>query len=82
MISKRNRTPSVGIRYALYLYFLGLSTRSVLKAFFFLQNIKRSHVVIWKWIQKHHPRKICSKIKEIDEHIVDETLIKIKTEYI
>jgi putative transposase len=48
----------------------------------FLQKIKRSHVAIWKWIQRYHPKKITSKRKKIDEYIVDETLIKVGTEYI
>lgn len=82
MFVKRNRTSSLDISRALYLYFLGLSTRSVSKAMFFLHKIRRSHVAIWKWIQKHHPRKILSKSKRISEFIVDETLIKVGPEYI
>ena len=82
MFSKRNRTSSLDIDRALYLYFLGLSTRSVSKAMFFLHKIRRSHVAIWKWIQKHHPGKIVSKRKRISEFIMDETLIKVGSEYI
>jgi hypothetical protein len=47
MISKRKRTPSSDIGHALYLYFLGLSTRCVAKAMFFLHKVRRSHVAIW-----------------------------------
>jgi putative transposase len=77
MINKRNRTSSSDIGRALYLYFLGLSTRGVAKAMFFLHKVKRSHVAIWNWIQKCHPRKISSKRKKMEEYIVDETLIKV-----
>ncbi|MDP9015420.1 MAG: DDE-type integrase/transposase/recombinase [Thermoproteota archaeon] len=37
---------------------------------------------IWNWIQKYHPRKISSKRKTISEFIVDETLLKVGSEYI
>ncbi len=77
MINKRNRTASSDIGRALYLYFLGLSTRGVTKAMFYLHKVKRSHVAIWNWIQKCHPRKISSKRKKMEEYIVDETLIKV-----
>lgn len=79
MIS-RNTTPSEYIYYGLHLYFSGLSLRRVserLSCF-----IKRNHVPIWNWIQKHHPRKISSKRKTISEFKVDETLRKVRSEYI
>ena len=83
MFSKRNRTSSWYIESGLYLYFLGLSTRGVSKALFFLNKVKRSHhVAIWKWIQKYHPRKIISKRKRISEHVIDETILKVGSEYI
>ncbi|MDN5867241.1 MAG: DDE-type integrase/transposase/recombinase [Candidatus Nitrosocosmicus sp.] len=82
MIGKRNRTSSLYMESSLYLYFLGLSTRCVAKAMFYLLKVKRSHVAIWKWIQKCHPRKISSKRKKIEEYIVDETLIKVGAGYI
>ncbi len=82
MISKRKRTPSSDIGHALYLYFLGLSTRCVAKAMFFLHKVRRSHVAIWNWIQKCHPRKISPKRKEIEEYIVDETLIQVGSELV
>ena len=82
MINKRNRTPSYDIGRALYLYFLGLSTRGVAKAMFFLHEVKRSRVSIWKWIQKWHPRKISSERKRIEEYIVDETIIKAGSELV
>lgn len=64
------------------MYFLGLSTRSVSKAIFYLLKIKRSQFAIWKWIQKCHPRKISLKRKKIDEYIVDETIIKVGSELV
>ena len=82
MSKTRNRIASRDIGYVLYLYFLGLSTRGVSKALFFLNRVKRSHVAIWKWIQKYHPKKILSKRKKILEFIVDETLVKVGSEYI
>ena len=60
MVIKRNRTPSEYIGYGLYLYFLGLSLRNVVKALSYLHIVKRSHVAVWKWIQKYKPKKISS----------------------
>ncbi len=83
MISKRKRTPSSDIGHALYLYFLGLSTRCVAKAMFFLHKVRRSRVAIWNWIQKCHPcRKISSKRRKTEEYIVDETLIQVGSELV
>ena len=77
---KRNRTPSEYIGYGLYLYFSGLSLRrasKMLSCFF-----RRNHVTIWNWIQKYKPQKISSKIKKVSEYIVDETMLKVGSEYI
>ena len=82
MSNTRNRTPSKDIGYGLYLYFLGLSTRNVAKALSFLHIVKRSHVSIWNWIQKHNPRKISAKRTKTSEFIVDETAIKAGSELI
>ena len=82
MSSTRNRTSSSDIGHALYLYFLGLSTRGVAKAMFCLHKVKRSHVAIWNWIQKCNPKKISSKRKRISEFIIDETLLKVGFEFI
>src|SRR5215212_3442005 len=77
----RNRTLSEFIGYGLYLYFLGLSFRNAAKALKWF--IKISHVSIWKWIQKYKPKKIFTKKKrKIDGYIIDETLIKVGSEYI
>ncbi len=77
---RRNRTPSEYICYGLYLYFSGLSLRRAserLSCF-----VRRNHVSIWNWIQKHHPQKMSSKSKWILEFIIDETLIKVGPQYI
>jgi putative transposase len=65
----------------LYLYFLdGISYRNTAKA---LQRfVRRSHVSIWKWIQKYRPKRILTKRKKIDEFIIDETLIRIGSQYV
>ena len=81
MSNTRNRTSSRDIGYGLYLYFLGLSTRSVAKALSYLHIINISHVSIWKWIQKHRYRTLLKR-KRIEEFIVDETAIKVSSELI
>jgi putative transposase len=81
-VIRRNRTSSSDIGYGLYLYFLGLSTRNVARALSFLQIVKRSHVAIWKWIQKYEPQRILSRRKKIAEFILDETQVKVGSEYI
>ena len=77
---QRKRTKPKDIAYSLYLYFLGLSYRNTAKA---LQRfVRRSHVSIWKWIQKYRPKRILTKRKKIDEFIIDETLIRIGSQYV
>ena len=78
----RNRTPSEFIGYGLYLYFLGLSFSNAAKALKWF--IKISHVSIWKRIQKIQAKEnIYKEEKErIDGYIIDETLIKVGSEYI
>ena len=86
MSNKRNRTPSEYIGYGLYLYFLGLSLRNVVKALSHLHIVKRSHVLLakkWKWIQKFRHRRISStRRKKISEYIVDETILQVGPQYI
>ncbi len=76
----RNRTPSKYVYYGLHLYFSGLSLRRASERL--SQLYKRNHVSIWNWIQKYHVRRISSKRKRISEYIVDETLLKVGSEYI
>ena len=78
---KRNRTSSKYIYYALKLYFSGLSLRKTsehLSPF-----IKRNHVSIWNWIQRYKPSKISQKRKKVSsEFIIDETLLKVRNEFV
>ena len=60
--------------------FLGLSSRRTFERLSCF--IKRNHVSIWNWIQKYTPQKISSKKKKVDEFIIDETLVKVGSEFI
>ena len=75
----RNKTPSKYVYYGLYLYFSGLSLRRAAERLSYI--FKRNHVSIWNWIQKYHPKRI-SRRKRIAEYIIDETLIKVGSQYI
>jgi putative transposase len=44
--------------------------------------VDRSHVSIWKWVQRYKPQKVSSKRKKINEFIIDETQIKVGSQYI
>ena len=77
----RNKTPSKYVYYGLCLYFSGLSLRrtsQMLSCCF----IKRNHVTISNWIQKYRPQLIKTKRRKIIELIVDETLLKVGSEYV
>jgi putative transposase len=77
---QRQRTKLQDVAYSLYLYFLGLSYRNTAKA---LQRfVYRSHVSIWKWIQKYRPKMASNKSKKIHEFIIDETQIKVGSRYV
>ena len=66
--------------YAVNLYFDGLSLRKTSKAL--SRFVNRSHTAIRDWIEKYKPQRLLSKSKKIAEFIVDETLIKVGSEYI
>lgn len=74
LISHRNRTSTFCIMYALYLYFLGLSFRSTSKAIEPFEE--RSHVAVWKWVQRFRPNRIYVR-KRVAAFVIDETLIQI-----
>ena len=76
----RNRTPSEHIGYGLYLYFSGLSLRRTSERLSII--IKRNHASVWNWIQKYKPKMISTHRKKISEFIIDETLIKVGSEYV
>jgi len=68
------------IVYAVNLYFDGLSLRKTSKAL--SRFVSRSHTAIRDWIEKYKPQRLLSKSKKIAEFIVDETLIKVGSEYV
>jgi len=74
---ERNRTRPFLIRYAMYLYFLGLSLRSTSKAL--EPFVDRSYVAIWYWIQQFDPKQVYPNRKKarITALVIDETLIQI-----
>ena len=61
IITKRNRTSAKDIGYGLYLYILGLLYRNTAKAL--PRFVKRSHVTVWKWIQKYKPERTLMDLK-------------------
>jgi putative transposase len=62
------------------LYFLGLSLRKTSERL--SQIYKRNHVSIWNWIQKYQPQKLKASRRRIREYVVDETMLKVGSEYI
>jgi transposase-like protein len=79
IVTKRNRTSAKDIGYGLYLYFLGLSYRNTAKAL--SRFVKRSHVAVWKWIQKYKPERILYRRRKVSELVIDETQIKVGNNY-
>ena len=75
---ERNRTRPFIIRYALYLYFLGLSLRNTSKAL--KPFVDRSYVAIWYWIQEFNPNDVFPNKKKsrIIAFVIDETMIQIR----
>ena len=74
----RNRTDQAIISYGLYLYFSSRSFR--LAARCLSSVIKRTHVAIWKWVQRYS--KLAADRFRIKRHavkkiFVDETLLKV-----
>jgi len=63
--------------YALYLYFLGLSFQNTSKAKAPFKQ--RSHVAVWKWVQRFRPDRIYTR-KKVTALVIDETMIQIGTE--
>jgi putative transposase len=44
--------------------------------------IRRNHVSVWNWIQRYKPQRISTRSKKILEYIIDETLLKVGSEYV
>jgi len=77
IVLQRERTSAEVIMYALYLYFLGLSFRSTSKAIQpFGEEGGRSHVAIWKWVQRFNPKRLYC-CKRISAFLIDETMLQI-----
>ena len=76
----RKRTEPEDIAYSLYLYFPGLSLRNTSKAV--SRFVKRNHTAIREGIQKYKPEMLSSRKIRITEFIIDETIIKVGSEYI
>jgi putative transposase len=66
--------------YAMHLYFLGLSLRNTSKAL--SKYIQRSHTAIRDWIQKYKPERLSDKKIKTSEFIINETQIKVGSEFI
>jgi putative transposase len=81
ILKEIERIQSTRIGYGLYLllYFLGLSYRNTSKAL--AQFVKRSHLAVWKWIQRYKPKKIARKRKRISGLMIDDTIVKIGSNY-
>ena len=76
----RKRTEPKDIVYSLHLYFSGLSLRNASKAI--SRFVQRSHSAIRDWIQKYKPERLFYRRTKISKFIVDETQIKVGSEYI
>ena len=76
----RKRTDFEDIVYSLHLYFSGLSLRNTSKAL--SRFVQRSHTAIRDWIQKYQPERLFFRETKVSEFIIDETQIKVGSEYI
>ena len=77
----RKRTEPKDIVYSLHLYFLGLSLRNTSRAI--SRFVKRSHTdAIRDWIQKYKPERLFHIKTTISEFIIDETQLKVGSEYV
>jgi transposase-like protein len=81
---KRNRTHPAIVRYGIYLYFSSRSFRLAARCLSSSSSsssvIRRSHVCIWKWVQKYSD--LADSFGTDDRHVVkeifvDETLLQI-----
>ena len=66
--------------YSLYLYFLVLSLRHTSKALVVFRDEKRSHVVVWNWIQRFGSYQIYKR-RRVTAFIINETVIQIGSQH-
>ncbi|HET7644292.1 MAG TPA: DDE-type integrase/transposase/recombinase [Nitrososphaeraceae archaeon] len=66
--------------YSLYLYFLVLSLRHTSKALVVFRDEKRSHVVVWNWIQRFGFYQIYKR-RRVTAFIINETVIQIGSQH-
>jgi putative transposase len=66
--------------YSLYLYFLVLSLRHTSKALVIFRDEKRSHVVVWNWIQRFGFYQIYKR-RRVTAFIINETVIQIGSQH-
>jgi putative transposase len=78
--TRRSRTSSKYVYYALQLYSSGLSLRKTSERLSAL--IRRNHVSVWNWIQRYKPKRLFISRRSISEFIIDETLIKVGSDYV
>jgi putative transposase len=76
-IFERERTSTEVVMYALYLYFLGLSFRNTSRAIQPFGEEGRSHVAIWKWVQRFNPRRLYRCKRRVSAFLIDETMLQI-----
>ena len=76
----RKKIEPEDIAHSLYLYFLGLSLRNTSKAV--SRFVKRSHTAVRDWIKRYKPEMLSSGKIRVTEFIIDETIIKVGSEYI
>jgi len=79
IVFEREKTSSEVILYELYLYFPGLSFRSTSKAIQPFEKEGRSHVAIWKWVQRFSPKRLY-RCKRVSAFLIDETVLQIGTD--
>ena len=67
------------ISYGLYLYFSSRSLRLAAKCLESITITRRSHVAIWKWVQKYSDcaDRFILERRLVKEVFVDETLLRI-----
>ncbi|MDF2736600.1 MAG: uncharacterized protein K0S93_456 [Nitrososphaeraceae archaeon] len=65
------------------LYFLGLTLRNTSKALVIFRDEKRSHMTVWKWMQRFGSfSSQIYKRKRVSAFIIDETFVQIGNKHL